>query len=94
MNSKLKRKWVSALNGGRYRQGKNRLMENGKYCCLGVLRSVNDPADFRKRNFCEFLTVDQLKEFGLTHQIQLDLADLNDNEIPFTVIAGFINENL
>ena len=29
-------KWVEALEGGEYKQGRGYLVVNGKYCCLGV----------------------------------------------------------
>lgn len=37
MNKKVKAKWVKALKSGEFKQGKNTLKNNGKYCCLGVL---------------------------------------------------------
>lgn len=45
MTPELKAKWVSALRGGKYKQGRDRLIvssvESGdSYCCLGVLCAV------------------------------------------------------
>lgn len=37
MNAKVKRRWIKALRGGKYQQGKHALRTNGKFCCLGVL---------------------------------------------------------
>lgn len=37
MRQKVKKKWVEALRSGDYEQGQERLVRDGKYCCLGVL---------------------------------------------------------
>lgn len=37
MDKELKAKWVEALRGGKYAQGRGRLFRHGEYCCLGVL---------------------------------------------------------
>lgn len=36
MNQEFKKEWIDALRSGKYEQGKNQLVDNGKYCCLGV----------------------------------------------------------
>jgi hypothetical protein len=41
-----------------------------------------------------FLTHEEIKDVGITEEIQEQLADLNDAGVPFPVIAGFINANL
>ena len=40
MDQELKARWVEALRSGRYKQGKNYLFEDGRYCCLGVLQKI------------------------------------------------------
>lgn len=37
MNPEIKARWVAALRSGEYKQGKNKLCSDGKFCCLGVL---------------------------------------------------------
>ena len=37
MNQELKAKWLEALRGGKYEQGKGKFELRGKFCCLGVL---------------------------------------------------------
>ncbi len=95
MDKKLKAKWVKALMSGKYKQGEGCLRLGDEYCCLGVLRAVNDPKDESYRIFDEqknwWISI---KKFGLPHKVQAGLADLNDEFIPFPVIAGFIQENL
>ncbi len=50
MNQTVKEKWVSALRSGEYKQGKDFLRVDDKFCCLGVLcelaveNNVIDPA--------------------------------------------------
>lgn len=36
MDQNFKRRWVEALRSGKYVQGKNYLLRNGRHCCLGV----------------------------------------------------------
>lgn len=44
MNAEIKQKWVEALRGGKYQQGKHKLMtqtlHGPLFCCLGVLADV------------------------------------------------------
>lgn len=37
MNTEIKKLWVDALRSGEYKQGKGRLKDEDKFCCLGVL---------------------------------------------------------
>jgi len=99
MNKKLKGKWVAGLLSEDYEQGQGLLRGDGKFCCLGVLRHVNDPKDKTKwtnsyGEALELLSDERLKEFGLTDDIQRELAGLNDSGVPFPMIAGFIEENI
>ena len=34
------KRWVEALRSGKYKQGRERLNKNGKFCCLGVLCEI------------------------------------------------------
>ena len=42
MPKKLLNKWLKALRSGKYKQGKDTLENEGKFCCLGVLQKVAD----------------------------------------------------
>lgn len=37
MKKEIQDRWVLALRSGEYRQGRDALNKNGKFCCLGVL---------------------------------------------------------
>ena len=99
MNKKLKEKWVAGLLSEDYEQGQGLLRGDGKFCCLGVLRHVNDPKDKTKwtnsyGGALDLLSLERLRAFGLTEGIQSQLAELNDHGVPFPMIAGFIQENI
>jgi hypothetical protein len=41
MPKEMKRKWITALRSGEYKQGTGALKtDDGRYCCLGVLQMV------------------------------------------------------
>ncbi len=40
MNRRIKNLWIKALESGKYKQGKNRLRTDDKFCCLGVLCDI------------------------------------------------------
>lgn len=94
MKPELKRKWVKALLSGEYKQGHGKLYDGRRFCCLGVLRQVNDHMDDRCTTFGTMLVPAQLREFGLTEREQVQLANLNDEGVPFDMIAGLIDEAL
>lgn len=48
MNAEIKQRWLDALRSGKYRQGSRVLRsESNKYCCLGILCELVDPAGWR-----------------------------------------------
>jgi hypothetical protein len=40
VDQEIKTLWVEALRSGYYKQGKNVLKDNNRYCCLGVLKHL------------------------------------------------------
>ena len=46
MNPEIKRKWVSALRSGTYRQGQGKLRLADNFCCLGVLCEISAKGDW------------------------------------------------
>lgn len=60
------------------------------YCCLGVLKATC-PTDFKYTQWDSGLLKPEEAEafFGEDHQLIQDrLSDLNDNGVPFEIIAG------
>ncbi len=99
MDKQLKSRWIKALESGRYRQGKDYLKAEGKFCCLGVLRHIVDPKDGRsKNNDGSVLNRAQVNEFGLPPGVMTKLWWMNDGvrgpEKSFKQIAQWIKENL
>lgn len=51
----LKKKWLTHLKSGMYEKGRNSLLDNRQYCCLGVLCEVigfeKKPKFFNERVF-------------------------------------------
>jgi len=95
MKREWKTKWVKALTSGKYKQGDGNLKHNERFCCLGVLRELG-PKEQRTQvcENIEYLTGPQLAIYGLMHNEQKALGQLNDDQVPFEVIAGLINEAL
>lgn len=95
MDSKIKDKWIKALVSGEYKQGKSSLVtKRGGYCCLGVLGKVlgKDDGELSRESFLRSSTTGRCLVLG--EPVQLGLAYLNDEGVPFEVIAGFIKENV
>jgi hypothetical protein len=108
MKPKLKAKWVAALRGGKYLQGKGELVnaERTHHCCVGVLGEVlGIPADdlYKNRDSIfagRVLNIelspinDSLKDNGDWKQLIRILADKNDEGESFEKIADYIENNL
>ncbi len=108
MNEALKKRWVSALKSGRYKQRDGALCnaDNGErqYCCLGVLKEVALSRKLKLIDLFDFgfphttkavnLSPWYLKRFGLTNTQQTALAQMNDGGMTFKQIAYWIEENL
>lgn len=101
--------WIKALESGEYRQGKEYLLRNEKYCCLGVACDVAIKENARKvmeieyeqvlpETMMYFLGIDDTGSFltPITHRgVEYDsLAHLNDRGVKFKTIAKIIREQL
>lgn len=109
MNPEIKAKWIAALRSGKYKQGKFYLNTNARFCCLGVLCDVVDPArwadddvwdhkyytsEFGAR-LCETLPASLRKSLNIEDTQTDVLIDLNDNKSKsFNEIADYIEANL
>lgn len=91
MDKKLKTKWTNALRSGKYEQTTGRLHDGGRgYCCLGVLHLISTGQKPRQlwgndKPVC-------VKQLG--KRVELELAMVNDDGVPFEMIAGLIHEAL
>lgn len=102
MNKYWKRKWIAALESGKYRQTTEYLCqsENKKrtYCCLGVLcevAGVPREKDYSYDGRYDVLSSKLLARFDLSHRDQDILTDMNDEQgASFKEIAIHIKENL
>ncbi len=100
MDPEAKAKWLPALRGGQYQQGKSLLHSDGRYCCLGVLHEVcsgawdeeDEDGDYSvKGEFC--LLADGM--YGLDEPTMQHLAKMNDDlDKSFVEIADYIEANL
>ena len=102
MKKTIKKKWLKALRSGDFEQCAERLVNNGRYCCLGVLRYLNNPHDgssaidpyHSKISGGMKLSQRQLAEFGLSDNDQLEAVTMNDKGRSFLEIADWIEEAL
>lgn len=101
-NQKLKKKWVSALRSGKFKQGKGDLYatrtdgENieERYCCLGVLGSLlgMSKVEMEKRAFLPKRLDKVLGPAGGEDETtQERLAKMNDGGKSFKQISAYIN---
>lgn len=103
INKKQLKKWISALDSGKYKQGFNKLNPDGTYCCLGVACKVLIPSSelytFRSKNIIGIVPSDQPHSPKWLNNINRDfnnitkksLTDLNDSEeYSFSEIATLL----
>lgn len=87
MDVEIKRKWVEALRGGKYKQHHHALAnpDRSAHCCLGVLSVA----------VVGRLTYPDDDVFGLTERQRSQLIRMNDDDRkPFAEIADYIEANL
>lgn len=98
MDAKLKKKWIRALRGKKYKQGSDCLLnDDGSMCCLGVLGDIQglDHAKMRKRMVA---TLPGDLNADLDADTRNNLANMNDGrgspKMTFKQIADYIERNL
>jgi len=69
MNTKQKKidlmkRWIAALRSGEYKQGRGQLVDNGKYCCLGVLCDISKK-QFKLKIHSDYVEANKLNFTGL-----------------------------
>lgn len=89
MTKAQKKKWIEALRSGEYKQGKQMLYRNGRYCCLGVGCVV-----LRDKETSEIAGRSYPSSLGLRgfDGLESPLSEINDSGVPFEVIAGVIDQ--
>ena len=58
-------KWINALKGEKFTQGRDYLLHKNKFCCLGVLCAINDVDIASIRDVAGFATFDQKLPFKI-----------------------------
>lgn len=108
MKPDWKKKWVTALRSGEYKQGQGLLRRREKggdvYCCLGVLAHLVAPEEWSKNTRYngaylhnegyQNLGYHIFEMVGLPPETSDHLVDMNDTGKRFTTIAKWIEENL
>lgn len=91
MDPIIKEKWVKALRGGEYQQGRNRFFSDDAFCCFAVGYHVLNPgADMTMHT-----TLDGVHALGLSYKQKDALIVMNDEEgKSFAEIADYIEEYL
>lgn len=110
MNKDIKKKWINALRSGKYKQGSGWLLEDNKYCCLGVLSDIlHSPkktilgVEMPTVNVCKKAGISYTKDLNNPSRVQGDgdgdndaykLAGFNDGGKSFKWIASWIEKKL
>ena len=58
MKTDIKKLWIAALRSGKYKQGRGRLRDGNKFCCLGVLCDLAHKAKVFKKERGSLITLD------------------------------------
>lgn len=85
MNSEIKAVWLDALRGSSYKQGGGYLENKDitkevTHCCLGVLVRCQGKRPHPRSNGQELPSIKFLKNCGLSNDIAIKLASMNDGD--------------
>lgn len=104
MKPEWKKKWLAALRSGEYKQGKNKLRDGDRFCCIGVLCDIVDDSHwmpnegnggFSYRGRISFLDDGVRRVVRLRPSAVSHLMDMNDKRgKDFYQIANWIEEYL
>ncbi len=103
MNADIKGKWLQALRGGKYKQRRHGLREDGGYCCLGVLCDIVAPDEWKPESWGEYSHAGEMLYPGAAVAGEAELREvatrhlmfMNDAEDEsFATIADWIEANL
>lgn len=101
MNAAIKKRWLSALRGGAYQQGKRYLRIGSQHCCLGVLCEAmgqsgslamySDQAIYEYGGMMSYPRPSILIKSGLSNEDMGILSEANDrHEWTFQEIADWV----
>lgn len=86
--------WVKALRSGKYKQGRDRLVnETFEYCCLGVLCEVVGDTPSTTRGELDIVQMEKATlrtSIGYLGDGQVNLANLNDQGVRMDGITGSV----
>lgn len=109
MNKKVKKKWLTALRSGKYKQGNEALKCGKQYCCLGVLcdiysKEFDHPWTQNDLFLNQGLVLPakvmewaELKDDNpdiVYDEAKMPIAEVNDAGVDFKTIANLIEEQL
>ncbi len=94
MDKELKAKWVRALCSGKYpQQAEGELKNSNGYCCLGVLAELKGKSTAGPYIRTGYHGTGYRYHF-IPEDAQKALAEVNDDGVPFELIAGLVKETL
>jgi len=92
----IQKQWVAALRSGEYPQGRNFMVCNGKYCCLGVAAKCfgldHDRFYLTNKSWESLGLRDSEGTFTYIPNFYGSLAQMNDRGVPFTKIADLMEQ--
>ena len=104
MKQELKDRWIKALESGDYKKGRGALCRrNDAMCCLGVLADIegklSDKSDSVGNRYFLLGEADNTAylpdgQFGISYDLQIQLASLNDTSKTFAPVIEYIKENV
>lgn len=96
-------KWVEALRSGDFKQGNLWLLKDNEYCCLGVacvasgmsVEEIDNKKLIDEHNFTALpKCIPPLLVGNLSQPFVGNVANMNDDGVPFTEIADWIEANV
>jgi len=109
VNAELKAKWLEALRSGKYDQTSGHLRDGNSFCCLGVLCNIFNEAGWDRsegpyewsfgegpdeRREVGVLPSNFRNTYGIDSGTETRLIEMNDDGVPFSRIADYIEVKL
>jgi hypothetical protein len=93
MNPEVKAKWLKALRSGEYKQGRQRLRKDNRFCCLGVLCDIYIKDTQRgKWENDTFIDVDGARERGILTNGVVEWSGLENGNPTLTVYSEALKD--